>query len=117
MQPPGGTKHAPPGQLALVAQACPEFVHTPAVAAASVVTSPARARAATPVVRGGAPAAAAATPVGLHIPSASAVATLKVWSTRSSAVPFPLRSVPPVGHPASTTGPGCSHSKVRKVTV
>src|SRR5438477_7533243 len=104
MQPPGGTKQIPPEQFALVAQAVPVLVQTPAVAAARVVTMPARTPPGAAWVRTRAVAMDAPAPPGPHIPASSAMATLKVWSTRSSVSPSPFRSSP------------WSASKVRKVT-
>ena len=105
MHPPGGTKHMPPPQLALLAHARPVLVQTPAAAPARVVTSPACTPPGAAAVRIRAVATRLPVPPDAHIPAASAMATLKVWSTRSSVSPSPFRSSP------------CSASKVRKVTV
>ena len=105
MHPPGGTKHVPPPQLALLAHARPVVVQTPATTPARVVTSPACTPAEAAAVRVRAVATRLLAPPDAHIPAASAMATLKVWSTRSSVSPSPLRSSP------------WSSSKVRKVTV
>jgi hypothetical protein len=96
MQPPGGTKQVPPpGQFALVAQGAPVFVHTPAVAAARVVTGPACTPPGVARVRARALVMAGPGPPGLHIPGVcSAMATLKVCSTRSSVSSSPFRSSP-----------------------